>query len=428
MATRLSPGQEVNGYTIVRLLTAGAFAMSYEARGADGSRVFLKQYKSPSPRTPWYREYVEHQQEIRRRVEEGAQRFCYRFIDLFECKAGSNAYFQVFEFVDKGRDLETLLAEAADGARAVSWEQRLILAKVMIAGIATLHRAGVAHCDLKPANLHLIEDSTVKAGHVLKVIDLDFAVLTDRSAPWDKPDCGQAYVGTPGYLSPEHLRFSLTDPHAPRPGPASDVFTSGLILYELLTGRHPYGDCDDAAYPTAVLAYGSAPPTLMGAVASTAGSATTATEFLADTIYSCLDPEPAKRPTADHVLSALRGESHSAVATSGERAPATGSASRISLAASVGEPLVFGISTSVGRHLVRRFGEDCRYFHDWQFTLHRDGSGCWMVEPNLKAPNSTLLNGRTVSSPMPISSGDVIAVGNESTGVIKLPLVVSMVE
>ena len=106
-----------------------------------------------------------------------------------------------------------------------------------MAGIAALHESKIVHADLKPANAYLIKDPTIGSGYQLKLIDMDFSLLADRRAPWHG---FQGYVGTDNYRSPEHLTRGAV------PGLASDVFTCGLILYELLAGEHPYWSEDQA--------------------------------------------------------------------------------------------------------------------------------------------------------------------------------------
>ena len=119
-------------------------------------------------------------------------------------------------------------------------------AKVLTAGVAALHESSVVHADLKPANAYLVEDSSIGSGYQLKLIDMDFSLLADRRAPWHG---FQGYVGSDNYRSPEHLTRGGV------PEPASDVFTCGLMLYELLAGEHPYWRDDQAEYGALVKAY-----------------------------------------------------------------------------------------------------------------------------------------------------------------------------
>ncbi len=416
MSKRLNPGQRIRDYEVVRLLNVGGFAVSYEARHPSGEKIFLKQYKSPSPTTPWYRDYVAYQAEIKRRIESSAaSRFCYRFVDFFECSVGSNCYFQAFEYVDHSNDLQRILEEARSSRDSVSWAQRLVFAKVMMAGVTALHSATVAHCDLKPENIQLISDDLIAAKYVLKIIDMDFAVLRDRRPPWDNPESGQAYVGTPNYLSPEHLRCSLVNPRAPRPSAASDVFTCGLILYQLLAGAHPYASDDDESYAKAVLAYLAAKPSLLGKLASERAQA-----HLQETLYQCLSPDPGARPAAADVLKALQED------LPRPPEPRPHPPTCLSLVARDGNPLRITIRTVVGRSLLKRFGPEADYCEGDQFTLDRSHDGQWYVTPTPGTRNETLLNGRRIRAETVVKDGDILAVGNEGKKVIKIPLKIQL--
>ncbi|MBW3654578.1 MAG: hypothetical protein KY444_00605, partial [Gemmatimonadetes bacterium] len=232
MAKKLKVGDAINGYQIDKVFGPGAMAISYAARKSSGQRVFFKQYKSPSVTVEWYRDYVRYQKELNRRIAESpARNFCVRAIDAFEAVWGGRTYFQVFELVENGADLGGIFEREAEanGGHTLAvpfkdarlWEQHVIWAKVLMSGINTLHAAEIAHADLKPDNAFLIEDPSIAAGFQLKLIDLDFSVLTDQTAPWHGR---QGYVGTDNYRSPEHFTAGAT------PGAASDVFTCGLIL------------------------------------------------------------------------------------------------------------------------------------------------------------------------------------------------------
>ena len=147
--------------------------------------------------------------------------------------------------LDKEREQHRLTKSAPAREPAV-WARHVTWAKVLMAAIAALHESKIVHADLKPANAYLIEDPTIGSGYQLKLIDMDFSLLADRRAPWHG---FQGYVGTDNYRSPEHLTRGSV------PGLASDVFTCGLMLYELLAGEHPYWRDDQAEYAKLVQAY-----------------------------------------------------------------------------------------------------------------------------------------------------------------------------
>lgn len=397
MARILRPGETVAGYTIVRRLGAGAFAVVYEATDRHGGRVFFKQYKSPTPTVSWYGGYARYQDEIKRRIETtNASRFCYKFIEFFEATAGNTCYFQVFEFVEHGDDLGEILTRAAAGSR-LSWDQRMILARVMMAGIAALHDAGIVHCDLKPGNIELFADDTIAAKYRLKLVDFDWSLLADRRAPWHG---FQGYVTSPTYSSPEHLRAEV-------PTAASDIFTCGLMLYQLLAGPHPYGFDSDTEYGRAVLGYTASLPAFPDFVGSPSDAAD-----LAKVLRRCLDPQPAGRPTAVDVLGVLRGG----------RAGGKGWLRLVGLS---GATITVRVPTDVGRNVLAKFGPDTAFLDAVQFSLEPTAGG-WYVVPRAGTTNETLLNGKRLMARSPVHPGDTLAVGRESTGAAKLPMTVEL--
>ena len=292
MSKIIKPGSIIKDYTITELLHKGGLALSYAAKHTSGQKIFFKQYKTPAVTTPWYSSYVAYQVEFKKRIEESkVSNFTCGLIDSFEAKYGANNFFQAFEFIEGGHDMEKVLDKIRNNPKSISWDQRLIFAKVMMNGVGALHDANIVHGDLKPANLQMLPDSSIKAGYQLKVIDMDFSIMTDKEIPW----LGYlGYVGTPGYLSPEHITGQV-------PQPASDVFTCGLILYELIgEGRNPYAGLED--YKETIQSYKAAPPVLSGEVPKPGSN-----EQIAEYIYRCLDPNPEKRPTAKDMNLVLNG-------------------------------------------------------------------------------------------------------------------------
>jgi serine/threonine-protein kinase len=130
----------------------------------------------------------------------------------------------------EGRTLRDVLAKEAplDAARAVS------LMLQISAAVAAAHDAGIIHRDLKPANIFIVQRAEVPA--VVKVLDFGIAKLAAESLDEDEPmtltQIG-AMIGTPRYMSPEQCDGAeLT--------PAADVYSLGVILYEMLTGTVPF--------------------------------------------------------------------------------------------------------------------------------------------------------------------------------------------
>src|SRR5688572_18917122 len=303
MAKKLKVGDVIRGYRITKVFGPGMMAISYGAQAPTGGKVFFKQYKSPAPTVVWYDEFVAYQKELSARVRNGkAAHFAVQQVDAFEEQWGGRCYFQAYEFVEKGGDLQQLLDAEREHHRLTRsapsldpsiWARHVTWAKVFISAIAALHESRVVHADLKPANAYLIQDPTIGSGYQLKLIDMDFSLLADRRAPWHGH---QGYVGTDNYRSPEHLvRGSV-------PGLASDVFTCGLMLYELLAGEHPYWSDDQAEYATLAKGHAAKPPALLGSMPSPANNAE-----VSAALHRCLSPDPAARPTAAALRDVLSG-------------------------------------------------------------------------------------------------------------------------
>src|SRR5688500_10001450 len=149
MAKKLKVGAALRGYRVTRVFGPGAMAISYAAASADGRKIFLKQYKSPAPTVIWYAPFVDYQQELAARVRGGkAANYAVRLVDAFEERWGGPCYFQAYEFVEHGSDLQHILDEEREEHRRTgrspladpdAWQRHVTWAKVFMAGIAALH-------------------------------------------------------------------------------------------------------------------------------------------------------------------------------------------------------------------------------------------------------------------------------------------------
>lgn len=127
--------------------------------------------------------------------------------------------FIVMEYIP-GKDMKTILRQRG----RFSVEEAIPLMVQACAGIGYAHRAGLVHCDVKPHNMIVTPDAR------LKVTDFGIARALSTIMPDERAD---VVWGSPQYFSPEQAAGEA-------PSPASDVYSLGVVLYEVLTGALPF--------------------------------------------------------------------------------------------------------------------------------------------------------------------------------------------
>ncbi len=128
-------------------------------------------------------------------------------------------HYIVMEFIE-GTDLKRIIK--AEGALDI--DRALNLAIQICGGIGFAHRAGLVHADVKPQNMLVTNED------VVKVTDFGIAQALSDAQPGEKQ---QVVWGSPHYFAPEQARGE-------KPTPASDVYSIGIVIFEMLTGRLPY--------------------------------------------------------------------------------------------------------------------------------------------------------------------------------------------
>ena len=140
-------------------------------------------------------------------------------VTVHDVGSDRNTHYMVMEFVE-GQDLKKLIRSRSP----FPVDQALDIAIQICAGIGFAHRSGFVHADVKSQNILLTRERRVK------VADFGIAQALSDTLPAQKQ---QVVWGSPHYYSPEQARGE-------RPTPTSDVYSIGIVLFELLTGELPY--------------------------------------------------------------------------------------------------------------------------------------------------------------------------------------------
>ncbi len=144
-------------------------------------------------------------------------------VTLYDFGRDGSTYYMVMEYIE-GQDLKRLIRASAP----FTVDRALHIAIQLCAGVGYAHRAGLVHADVKPQNILITADDQVK------VTDFGIAQALSLTQPEEK----QSVVwGSPHYFAPEQASGET-------PTPASDVYSIGIVMFEMLTGKLPYSGAD----------------------------------------------------------------------------------------------------------------------------------------------------------------------------------------
>lgn len=207
-------------YELIEKIGAGGMADIYRALDQQLQReVAVKILRDPLAMDLSFQENLLHE------ARSAANLSHPNIVTIFDFGRDGETLYIVMEYI-AGTDLKTLIRRR----KRLPPHEAVELMKKISDGVGYAHRAGLIHCDLKPQNILVTPDNKVKIA--------DFGV--SRALATIQPDEQAEIVwGSPQYFSPEQASGGA-------PSPASDVYSLGAILYEMLTGQPPFA-ADSAA-------------------------------------------------------------------------------------------------------------------------------------------------------------------------------------
>lgn len=212
-------GKRLDGrYEIHELIGVGGMANVYRCNDTlDDREVAIKILKD---------EYLNNEEFIRRFKNESkaiATLSHPNIVKVYDVSFGDMIQYIVMEYIDG-----ITLKEYFDQQGIIEWKESLYLTNQVLKALQHAHEHGIVHRDIKPQNIMLLQDGTIK------VTDFGIARFSDKATR----TMTEHAIGSVHYISPEQARGEATDGK-------SDIYSVGVMLYEMLTGRLPF-DADSA--------------------------------------------------------------------------------------------------------------------------------------------------------------------------------------
>ena len=209
-----------NRYEILEVIGTGGMAVVYKARCHRLNRlVAIKILKDEFAKDDEFR------RRFRAEGEAVAMLSSPNIVQVYDVSSSENANFIVMELID-GISLKQYMETKG----VLNWKENLHFAMQIAAGLEHAHSRGIVHRDIKPHNVMVLKNGSVK------VTDFGIARVMSKSNTLTKEALGSVH-----YISPEQAKGSFTDNR-------SDLYSLSVVMYEMSTGRPPY----DGESPVAV--------------------------------------------------------------------------------------------------------------------------------------------------------------------------------
>ena len=237
---RLRAGDVMDGLSVTALVADNGINVLYQVRDLESQTLYaLKTLNPARAHDAQERAMLAHEAWLAKRMQSGAAGdHLVRLHEHLPSGSGRTAFYLLYEW-HTGETLQQMLGRR----QKFSPSQVVSLALQGLKALGRLHRQSVIHRDIKPANLHQGDDG------VLRLLDLGVALSGREPAAMR-----QLHAGTPSYVNPEQWGYNgkvtsaggksgtVDDNAQELPDAQSDLFAMGVTLYQLLTGKLPYGE------------------------------------------------------------------------------------------------------------------------------------------------------------------------------------------
>ena len=216
----------LNGrYRLLAIVAGGGMATVYKAQDTLLNRVVaIKTLRDHFAQDP---QFV---QRFREEAQSAANLNHPNIVTIYDVGSdkvnGATRYYIVMEFVE-GQDLKQAIRERAISGQLYSIEEAVDITRQISEGVGYAHRRGLVHCDLKPQNVIITPEGRAKVAD-FGIARAYTAMVAERS---------DVVWGTPQYYSPEQAMGTA-------PTPASDCYSIGVMMFEMLSGRLPFESRD----------------------------------------------------------------------------------------------------------------------------------------------------------------------------------------
>ena len=207
-------GKRLDGrYEIREIIGVGGMAVVYKAYdNIDDRIVAVKILKG---------EFLANE-EFRRRFKNESKAIAVlshpNIVKVYDVSFGDRLQYIVMEYVEG-----ITLKEYIEQQKVINWKEAVHFVSQILLALQHAHDKGIVHRDIKPQNIMLLQDGTIKV--------TDFGIA--RFSRGDTRTMTEDAIGSVHYISPEQARGELTDDKA-------DIYSVGVVMYEMLTGQLPF--------------------------------------------------------------------------------------------------------------------------------------------------------------------------------------------